>query len=1510
MFAQAVCFPEPDFYGFNVAATSVIGEPSDAVRGDLNGDGYDDILSCDDFFSTLTLMLGSASGAFTYTDINSPAHRIFSPTGLALGDFNKDSRLDIAVANSANNQINILQNNGNGTFTKVDSISLGAGVPVSIAAGDFNNDTWLDIAVTCTGNNAFMVFEGSASNTFTQVASTTFFYGPGRISLANMNNTGGIDILVPVINGSIKIITASNGNYSVQDVVANLSPKFVEAADLNNDGFKDLVVGGANPYHGTYINYGPTYASWVQLTNRNNDGGLSIGDMDNNGIQEIITDVNVWKQNGLSGNYSPYLHTIGGDAITKTFVYDVNRDGNLDVVAMVDIGDPFMVTVYGFGNGRLDAPVWSPNPQNTSRYTGYTNDFTGDGLEDLIVLVGSPNTSVAYRKNNGDGTFGGPVSLNGQVMPTGGTNTNAFLYEDINNDGFRDFVYVNGSGSNERAYIYYGDEEDFTLIADLPTPGGGMISIADMDGDGLNDVFIGSATFGGGPNNYILRNVNNTSFVVAATVNVNISQEYLIAEDFNGNQRADLVTLDYYNNRIFTYRDSAGVFSKRDTILINTRPEFGHVADLNGDNLNDLVVFSGNSGNGFINIFMADTDTNVLFQPAISIATNNGSHKQAFLADLNGDGRIDILLNAGMSVANNNALAVVLQNSNGTWAPIQYYGGGGSNAVYVDINDDGINDVVDAGLFLKIMLGNSDGTFDAPLTYWTNNTMANTTVADFNDDGKLDVLATFSQPTNDNFIIFYNESAIQPDTIRYCDNTIATVIGGSGANFLWSNGQTTPNATYTQGTGSYTVTNFNGCVSNSGVFNVVEVQSPAQPIIATDSLRYLCGVDTFALEIDNSYARFKWSTGDSTNRIIMVSDTGAYFVTGYNLQGCATRSDTLWVRRATAPELSLVNDTLTCAPNGVAVSLVSNSYDSIRWFNNQTLASINITDSSQVFLNAFLGNCHFVSDTVAVSVYELPAPVLVYPVSDTICAGDTVSLALQNSSDYATYEWSNGSTQSSLTLTSQGDYSVSVSNNGCSTLSDTVELVVNTVSIPVLSSTGTVTLCRADTLSLSVNNSYDQYAWASGNTTATESANTAGLYYVVVTSNGCSATSDTVTVRKSTTTDPTISNSGLDTICQGQSLTLSTIAMPGGTTAWYKGTQQVASNALSYTAQATGSYFVRATDSLACTYYSDTLALFVNNIAKPVLSENGTYNLCRNDTLALSLNNSFDSYLWSTGSTGTNININTAGSYFVQGFEDGCSKYSDTLVVSKSTTADPVISYSSNTSLCENETMALSVVTVANATYRWYSNGQQLPATNSAYTATATGTYYLKLTDPLGCIYLSDSVSLTFSPLPIVALAMAADTLCTTDGLILNGGTPAGGFYTFAGDTVSNISGNDYGVGTYWVEYSYTDSNTCRNSDSLQLSIVTCVGIGNEPNETGAFIYPTLTQSSFVLHTGSVYGVHTCIIMDLAGRVVYQSDVMLQPFSNEQFDIAHLPAGTYLFKLHGSVNLLWKVIKL
>ncbi len=128
----------------------------------------------------------------------------------------------------------------------------------------------------------------------------------------------------------------------------------------------------------------------------------------------------------------------------------------------------------------------------------------------------------------------------------------------------------------------------------------------------------------------------------------------------------------------------------------------------------------------------------------------------------------------------------------------------------------------------------------------------------------------------------------------------------------------------------------------------------------------------------------------------------------------------------------------------------------------------------------------------------------------TLCAGGSVQLDAP--AGFSSYQWSNGSTAASLTVTQGGNYSVAAfDGNGCAALSNAVVVSVVTSEQPIISLGGEEVICQGSTVELTSSVSANA-VWSNGATGATVSIGESGSYTVTADGACGSATSEPVTI--------------------------------------------------------------------------------------------------------------------------------------------------------------------------------------------------------------------------------------------------------------------------------------------------------------------------------------------------------------------------------------------------------------
>lgn len=210
------------------------------------------------------------------------------------------------------------------------------------------------------------------------------------------------------------------------------------------------------------------------------------------------------------------------------------------------------------------------------------------------------------------------------------------------------------------------------------------------------------------------------------------------------------------------------------------------------------------------------------------------------------------------------------------------------------------------------------------------------------------------------------------------------------------------------------------------------------------------------------------------------------------------------------PPVNLGKDT---SVNPLCGSLALNAgagYASYHWSTGATSQILNITSPGTYWVEVNDGFGNIYSDTINVSSqssFNQPASTIF------VCNGGQYIWQSNLSNSVYDFLWSDGSTDSALTINSAGFYYVTITETltGCSFKSDTVEVVMD--NFPLASLGNDTTLCLNNDLYLNMDAGFpSSFLWSTGATTESINITTAGTYWVQATNeNGCYA-SDTINV--------------------------------------------------------------------------------------------------------------------------------------------------------------------------------------------------------------------------------------------------------------------------------------------------------------------------------------------------------------------------------------------------------------
>lgn len=617
---------------FHPALSSPIplfGGVAASVPGDFNRDGRVDIAVADTGGS-VGIYQGDGTGRFAFASFLTVGTL---PSALAVSDFNEDGIPDLAYVDRTANAVNILVGDGAFNFTAPGTPFATGTSPSAIVVGDFNSDGIADFAVANSGSNNVSIARGTGAGSYAPGGTIAVCNQPTGIVQGLFDGFAGVDLAV-VCQGSstLQVVSGSpGGTFSPPGgALPTINvPLALATFDFNLDGVLDLVM--THPADNT---------------------------------------VRVWRGNAGGGFALPGTTYPAGNTPTALSIGDFNADGRTDV-AVANQGGRRVTVLTSDAFGGLTPLAAGPFRSGDGSIGVSSADIDRDGRSDLIVtnsispyvdvLVGRVPASVSILTIAPvSANLGSAVTITASVTPSTATGTVTFY------DGARPLgtATITGPGNASLTTIMiaagarkiravYGGSATHAIAVSAPTN---------------YTVSAGAATGFGSPTNVTLPNVTGPSFALG---------------DFDGDGKVDLVT---------TSAASA------------------------------LVLLRGNGTGGFI-------------LPATTIATPL-TPAGVTAVDFNRDGRLDIVYADSIEVW------LVPGNGNGTFgAPAVLFGNDGFLMLESsDFNMDGAPDVVyHTGASVFIVDGRGGGYGAFPLAFTSS-----VEPADFNNDGFPDLLAAMS----------------------------------------------------------------------------------------------------------------------------------------------------------------------------------------------------------------------------------------------------------------------------------------------------------------------------------------------------------------------------------------------------------------------------------------------------------------------------------------------------------------------------------------------------------------------------------------------------------------------------------------------------------------------------------------------------------------------------------------------------------------------------------------------
>jgi hypothetical protein len=366
---------------------------------------------------------------------------------------------------------------------------------------------------------------------------------------------------------------------------------------------------------------------------------------------------------------------------------DLNNDGKLDLLWVSPTAGTVSVAL-GNGNGTFAAPRSFRAEANARALA--VGDFNADGK--LDVITANATGTLSLLKGNGDGTFQAPATLT--LQGGSGVQAYALAVGDMNGDGKPDLVV----GAEGKLYTNHGITYQDALIYVLTGKGNGTFNAASplhVQGDPPGQA-IAWTTPGLSPVNLALGDVNGDGKldVVAAT----FRNFATIGNTPPGNRPIYLLP-----------GDGRGGLSQGPMIGLAFESASLSLADFTGDGRLDLAVATTDGGgNGYVMFSVGNG--NGTFQPTQHIGYISGPFFSVATADLNHDGKLDLVVtSANYLGGSGTGIGVLLGNGDGTFQAMQTFGKGTSYAALVvgDFNGDGYSDVAAmdiSGSLISILL--------------------------------------------------------------------------------------------------------------------------------------------------------------------------------------------------------------------------------------------------------------------------------------------------------------------------------------------------------------------------------------------------------------------------------------------------------------------------------------------------------------------------------------------------------------------------------------------------------------------------------------------------------------------------------------------------------------------------------------------------------------------------------------------------------------------------------------
>lgn len=491
------------------------------------------------------------------------------------------------------------------------------------------------------------------------------------------------------------------------------------------------------------------------------------------------------------------------------------------------------------------------------------------------------------------------------------------------------------------------------------------------------------------------------------------------------------------------------------------------------------------------------------------------------------------------------------------------------------------------------------------------------------------------------------------------------------------------------------------------------------------------------------------------------------------------------------------------------------------------------------------------SGPITLTVNEPPTITAQPAATQTICEGSPVTFTVTATGTGLSYQWMkgatpiNGATASSYSINNvapgdAGTYSVVISGTSPCVVatSANADLVVNPLPLTITAAS-TTTFCAGGSVQLDAPTTPVTltYQWYKDNavigsaTAAAYIATTTGSYTAIITNtaNGCSDTSNAIGVVNAAPA-ATVTPSTPVAICQGDSVVLKATNPGGLTFQWTLNNTPITNATLdSFVVYNTGSYrvIVSTVGGSGCATTSAPTDITVNPLPVATATAAGATTFCQGGSVTIDANTGTGlTYQWKkdgtniSGATSASYSATATGSYTVTVTNsNGCKNTSAAVAVTVNPVPAATATAASAVTFCQGGSVTINANTGTGLTYEWLLGGSPIGgATTSSYTANASGSYAVKVTNGFNCSTTSAAVTVTVNPLPTATASPAGPiAICAGSSTTLSANTGTGLTYQWQnnGTSISGATGATYtatAAGSYTVIVK--NANNCQKTSN------------------------------------------------------------------------------------------------